>query len=141
MGHLERARRLLGVTPDATRSEVKSAYRKAARRYHPDLNHADGAEEKFRRYTAAYQTALAHAQPDPPRRQTQTRQKSPSRPRDEKTHRQGRPPRNDTQPTADEATQEGTGKAGGRNQPLRPEAAAYMLFVEPAPEPRVELYL
>ena len=38
----------LGVTKDATQDEIKKAYRKLARAYHPDLNKEPGAEEKFK---------------------------------------------------------------------------------------------
>ena len=30
---------LLGVAPDATTAQIKKAYRKLAKRYHPDVNH------------------------------------------------------------------------------------------------------
>ena len=37
----------LGVKSDATQDEIKRAFRKLARKYHPDINKEPGAEEKF----------------------------------------------------------------------------------------------
>lgn len=38
----------LGVEKSATQDEIKRAYRKLARKYHPDLNKEEGSEEKFK---------------------------------------------------------------------------------------------
>ena len=55
--------KLLGVSPDATTAQIKSAYRKLAKRYHPDVNDSPDAAEKFREITEAYDTLT-----DPDRR-------------------------------------------------------------------------
>jgi molecular chaperone DnaJ len=45
----------LGVAKKATEDEIKKAYRKLARKYHPDRNQGDSeAEEKFKEISAAY---------------------------------------------------------------------------------------
>ncbi|KAE8125859.1 hypothetical protein FH972_020628 [Carpinus fangiana] len=45
----------LDVGRSATLQEIKSAYRKLARKYHPDMNKGPGAEEKFKEISAAYE--------------------------------------------------------------------------------------
>jgi len=45
---------VLGVKRSASTGEIKSAYRKLARKYHPDANKAPGAAEKFTEATEAY---------------------------------------------------------------------------------------
>lgn len=49
---------ILGVTPDSDISAIKSAYRKLARKYHPDLNKDDAinAAKKFKMVSEAYET-------------------------------------------------------------------------------------
>lgn len=48
--------KVLGVDKKATEKEVKSEYRKLARKYHPDVNPGDkGAEEKFKEINEAYE--------------------------------------------------------------------------------------
>lgn len=46
---------ILGVNKDVGEAEIKSAYRKLARKYHPDLNKDDkSAAEKFKEISCAY---------------------------------------------------------------------------------------
>lgn len=46
---------ILGLTKSATADEIKKAYRKLARKYHPDVNQGDkGAEDKFKEISEAY---------------------------------------------------------------------------------------
>ncbi len=45
----------LGINSSASESEIKKAYRKLARQYHPDVNKDSGAEEKFKEINAAYE--------------------------------------------------------------------------------------
>lgn len=45
----------LNVSRNATLQEIKSSYRKLARKYHPDMNRNPGAEEKFKEISAAYE--------------------------------------------------------------------------------------
>ncbi len=45
----------LGVSRDATKDDIQKAYRKLARKYHPDFNPDDGkAKERFKRVQEAY---------------------------------------------------------------------------------------
>ncbi|KAG6746765.1 hypothetical protein POTOM_049131 [Populus tomentosa] len=45
----------LNVSRNATLQEIKSSYRKLARKYHPDMNKGAGAEDKFKEISAAYE--------------------------------------------------------------------------------------
>lgn len=47
---------ILGVSESATDDEITKAFRKLARKYHPDLNHEKGADEKFKDVNEAYNT-------------------------------------------------------------------------------------
>jgi len=45
----------LGVERTASQEEIRKAYRKLARKYHPDINKEPDAEENFKRVTEAYE--------------------------------------------------------------------------------------
>jgi curved DNA-binding protein len=47
--------KILGVARDADSSDIKKAYRKLARKYHPDVNKDADAEEKFKQVNEAYE--------------------------------------------------------------------------------------
>jgi hypothetical protein len=53
--------KILGLSPGATERQIKAAYRKMALRYHPDLNDAPDAQEKFHEINAAYEHLLERA--------------------------------------------------------------------------------
>jgi len=45
----------LGVEKDATADAIKTAYRKLARKYHPDISKEKGAEDRFKEVSEAYE--------------------------------------------------------------------------------------
>jgi molecular chaperone DnaJ len=47
---------VLGVDKKASQEDIKKAYRKLARKYHPDTNKDAGAEERFKQISEAYDT-------------------------------------------------------------------------------------
>ena len=55
---------ILGVEPGAGEAEIKTAYRRLARKYHPDVSKEAGAEEKFKAVNEAYEALR-----DPQKRQ------------------------------------------------------------------------
>ena len=98
---------LLDVSTTATPKEIKSAYKKAALKYHPDVNKAPDAAERFNEVKSAYQTL---SDPDARRRYdllragggARARPSDPGKPRD----------RRETEP--DPTT--GAGRASARSQ-------------------------
>ena len=55
---------VLGVPRGASTDEIKAAFRKLARQYHPDVSQEEGAEEKFKEINEAY-GVLSHADSTP----------------------------------------------------------------------------
>jgi hypothetical protein len=51
---------ILGLPPDSSIDEIKKAYRRKARLYHPDINPAPDAKDKFISITEAYEFLLAN---------------------------------------------------------------------------------
>ena len=46
---------ILGISKDASEADIKKAYRALTKKYHPDINHEPGAEEKFKEINEAYE--------------------------------------------------------------------------------------
>lgn len=46
----------LGVSQSASQDEIKKAYRKLSKQYHPDINKDAGAEDKYKEIQEAYET-------------------------------------------------------------------------------------
>ncbi|MGH9850079.1 MAG: DnaJ domain-containing protein, partial [Blastocatellia bacterium] len=51
---------VLGINRTATSNEIKSAYRRLARKYHPDVNSDPSAPAKFAQINEAYHTLIDH---------------------------------------------------------------------------------
>lgn len=47
--------RILEVDPKSDKYEIKLAYRKMAKKYHPDLNKEEGATKKFQEINSAFE--------------------------------------------------------------------------------------
>jgi len=48
--------KVLGIDKKASQEDIKKAYRKLARKYHPDTNKEPGAEDRFKQISEAYDT-------------------------------------------------------------------------------------
>lgn len=46
---------ILGISREADKEDIKQAYRRLARKYHPDVNKEEGAEERFKEINRAYE--------------------------------------------------------------------------------------
>lgn len=49
---------ILGVSKDASKEEIKKAYKKLAKKYHPDINKDEGSEDKFKEVSEAANVLL-----------------------------------------------------------------------------------
>jgi hypothetical protein len=74
---LRRARELLGVPAHADAVQIARAYRRQARRLHPDVSVEPNATEQFSALQAAYRVAVGAAQSDRPQVPAQVAQNDP----------------------------------------------------------------
>lgn len=51
---------ILQISPGASKDEIKAAYRKFAKQYHPDINKSPDAQKKFIEITEAYEYLMTH---------------------------------------------------------------------------------
>lgn len=70
--------RLLELPSGASLEEVKAAYRRLARRYHPDVNPGGGAQERFMAIAAAYQQLTQRLQGQAAARRNHSRAATPA---------------------------------------------------------------
>lgn len=61
LNNLKNYYEILEISTEATTAEIKTAYRKLARKFHPDINKTPDAIERFKEITQAYET-LSNAQ-------------------------------------------------------------------------------
>ena len=54
--------KILGISSNSSVEEIKKAYRKKARLYHPDINHAPDAKDLFINITEAYEFLISNYQ-------------------------------------------------------------------------------
>ncbi len=51
---------ILELSRNATKEDIKNAYRRLAKKYHPDINHSKNAQDKFIAITEAYEFLMNH---------------------------------------------------------------------------------
>jgi DnaJ-domain-containing protein 1 len=106
--HIDDCYRILKLPQDASLDDIKSAYRRLALQYHPDVNQSDPeATEKFRKLKEAYDIILQQVPPE----KTHTKSK------EQKTERKVRV---NYKPRAN-ATSHYTSKTNNRYQDLKQE--------------------
>ena len=101
--------RILGVTPQSTPEEIKQAYRKLAKQWHPDVSKLSGATAKFQEINEAYRTLS-----NPSRKWEHDRASRPETNR-QATPRQGEPVRRQRE-------REGQARNNSRQSPRREHA-------------------
>ena len=52
--------KLLGIARDASADDIQKAFRQLARKFHPDVNKAPGAEDKFKQINEAHEVIDQH---------------------------------------------------------------------------------
>jgi DnaJ-class molecular chaperone len=62
---MDNAYLVLGIKPGASKKEIKRAYRKMAKRLHPDVNQSREAEEKFKKIHRAYEFLISDGKLSP----------------------------------------------------------------------------
>ncbi len=55
---------ILEISPNATIDEIRIAYKKLAKKYHPDLNHTSNSEEKMKEINEAYEQIMNNIRSD-----------------------------------------------------------------------------
>ena len=56
--------KILGINPNSSKDEIRSAYKSLAKKYHPDINKDPGAEEKFKEIKHAYDQVASNQKID-----------------------------------------------------------------------------
>lgn len=85
MQTIDAAYRLLGVTSSDTPESIRTAYRRMARQWHPDVSHEPGAEERMRSLNQAYDLvrvcSARRSEASPPTIRWSSQQSSPRKAR------------------------------------------------------------
>ena len=88
--YLSRYHKILGIPPGASKGQIKNAYRKLAKEFHPDRSTLPNAKEKFIEVSEAYEALYEGKIAQKKARQSQSRKTTPR----EKYWHVYRPPRN-----------------------------------------------